>query len=123
MSDPEAPENISFFVFDASDQIDATKTLLEEFGRPVTTCADFDAFPTCIAKLSAKTNSIILICSGTFGHKLKGELDKYPQIFFIIVYCQNKGTHVRWASTIEKVSTSIMFRYRFERKFDLNNWR
>lgn len=106
MSAQPIPSQYSFLILDGSDQSAATENQVKNFNVGIKTTKNLTEFREHMEKVPADKHGIIMITSGSLGIQLKDEFveDKYPQIHAIYVYCQSKGTHQRWASTIPKAS-------------------
>lgn len=83
---------------------------LRALDAQITLCTSLGAFRTYFEQLPVRNSDILLITSGSFGLRLRTDFqnDRYSRISSIYIWCQNKGAHQRWSSSIEQVSASIV---------------
>ena len=80
------------------------KKSIENLRRIVASITTFTDAQQCIDFLSAiKEEKVFMIISGSLGREILPEIQAWPQLESVYVFCGNQSLHEQWAKKISKV--------------------
>ncbi|CAF0911773.1 unnamed protein product [Rotaria sp. Silwood1] len=83
---------------------DDFKKSFRRLRRVVASIETFKDAQECIDFLSAVTNQkVFMIVSGSLGRQIIADIEAWPQLESVYVFCRNQAAHEQWANKVPKV--------------------
>ncbi|CAF4992624.1 unnamed protein product, partial [Rotaria sp. Silwood1] len=83
---------------------DDFKKSFRRLRRVVASIETFKDAQECIDFLSAVTNQkVFMIISGSLGRQIIADIEAWPQLESVYVFCRNQAAHEQWANKVPKV--------------------
>jgi NADPH-dependent curcumin reductase CurA len=87
----------------------ATQKRLSAIGPTLNVFSDLNAFIDYITINATKSNSVVLITSGSFGQEVMFIVDAFPQLHAVYIYCTDVNKHIHWAKQCNKIGADRVF--------------